>query len=77
MIPRSKGGTTSWTNIVAACDPCNVKKDNKLDMQPIRAPFMPTPGELLAAKKCFPPNYLHESWLDFLYWDTEIEPVLP
>ena len=38
------------------------------------APFVPTPGELLAAKKCFPPNYLHESWLDFLYWDTEIEP---
>ena len=24
----------SWTNIVAACDPCNVKKDNKLDMKP-------------------------------------------
>ena len=47
VLPRSKGGATSWTNIVAACDPCNVKKDNKLDMKPIRAPFMPTPGELL------------------------------
>ncbi|MGH6792850.1 MAG: HNH endonuclease, partial [Methyloceanibacter sp.] len=22
----------------------------------------------------FPPNYLHESWLDYLYWDTELEP---
>jgi hypothetical protein len=42
-------------------------------MKPIRAPFMPTAGELLAAKKCFPPNYLHESWLDFLYWDAELE----
>ena len=42
-------------------------------MKPIRAPFMPTPGKLLAAKKCFPPNYLHESWLDFLYWDAELE----
>jgi 5-methylcytosine-specific restriction endonuclease McrA len=73
VIPRSKGGATSWTNIVAACDPCNVKKDNRLDMKPIRAPFMPTAGELLAAKKCFPPNYLHESWLDFLYWDAELE----
>ena len=20
-----------------------------------------------------PPNYLHESWLDYLYWDSEIE----
>jgi hypothetical protein len=22
----------------------------------------------------FPPNYLHESWLDYLYWDTELQP---
>jgi 5-methylcytosine-specific restriction endonuclease McrA len=22
----------------------------------------------------FPPNYLHDSWLDYLYWDTELQP---
>ena len=22
----------------------------------------------------FPPNYLHESWVDYLYWDSELEP---
>ena len=37
VSPRSKGGETSWTNIVAACDPCNVKKDNRTSMKPIRA----------------------------------------
>jgi hypothetical protein len=21
----------------------------------------------------FPPNYLHDSWMDFLYWDSELE----
>ena len=21
----------------------------------------------------FPPNYLHESWRDYLYWDTELQ----
>ena len=21
----------------------------------------------------FPPGYLHESWVDFLYWDAELE----
>jgi hypothetical protein len=21
-----------------------------------------------------PPNYLHDSWLDYLYWDSELEP---
>ena len=24
--------------------------------------------------RLFPPNYLHESWMDYLYWDTELEP---
>ncbi|MDB5484379.1 MAG: endonuclease, partial [Tardiphaga sp.] len=24
--------------------------------------------------RAFPPNYLHQSWLDYLYWDTELEP---
>jgi len=73
VIPRSKGGETSWTNIVAACDPCNVKKDNRTNMKPLRAPFVPTAGELMTAKRAFPPGYLHETWLDFLYWDAELQ----
>ena len=24
--------------------------------------------------RLFPPNYLHESWMDYLYWDSELEP---
>ena len=39
----------------------------------MRAPREPTPGELIAAKRCFPPNFLHESWTDYLYWDVELE----
>jgi len=73
VIPRSRGGETSWTNIVAACNPCNVRKDNRLDMKPMRSPTMPAPHELLAAKRAFPPNYLHATWLDYLYWDVELE----
>ncbi|MBM3555595.1 MAG: HNH endonuclease, partial [Alphaproteobacteria bacterium] len=22
----------------------------------------------------FPPRYLHESWRDYLYWDSELDP---
>ena len=22
----------------------------------------------------FPPNFLHESWMDYLYWDVELLP---
>ena len=24
--------------------------------------------------KNFPPNFLHESWMDYLYWDVELLP---
>jgi 5-methylcytosine-specific restriction endonuclease McrA len=29
IIPRSRGGDTSWDNVVAACRPCNVRKGNR------------------------------------------------
>jgi 5-methylcytosine-specific restriction endonuclease McrA len=73
VIPRSRGAKTCWDNIVAACDPCNVAKDDKTVMRPLQAPREPTPQELLAAKRCFPPDFLHESWADYLYWDVELE----
>ena len=30
VIPRSRGGSSHWDNIVAACAPCNRKKGNQL-----------------------------------------------
>lgn len=45
VLPRSKGGITSWTNCVAACLPCNASKaDRTLDKcghRLLRAPFEP------------------------------------
>jgi 5-methylcytosine-specific restriction endonuclease McrA len=29
VIPRSRGGTHSWENVVAACRPCNSRKENR------------------------------------------------
>jgi 5-methylcytosine-specific restriction endonuclease McrA len=73
VVPRCQGGQTCWENIVAACRPCNARKDKFQVMKPLRAPRTPTVAELLAAKRCFPPNFLHESWADYLYWDVELE----
>lgn len=28
VIPKSKGGKSSWTNLVTACSPCNAKKSD-------------------------------------------------
>ena len=77
VVPRSRGGVTSWENVVAACSPCNLKKANKplrqTGMRLRRMPCQPSPEARHSAGRRFPPNYLHDSWLDFLYWDAELE----
>ena len=48
VIPRSKGGASSWDNIVASCAPCNRRKGDRLpaqvDMHPRRRPGAPSPN---------------------------------
>jgi 5-methylcytosine-specific restriction endonuclease McrA len=75
--PRSRGGRTTWENIVTACAPCNLSKGGRTPREAgmvIRRPAMrPTMYELQDHGRRFPPNHLHESWLDYLYWDIELE----
>ena len=77
LIPKSRGGKTTWENVVTACSKCNLRKGNLLPdvvkMQPINTPRSPTSFELQERDRMFPPNHLHESWRDFLYWDSELE----
>ncbi|MBL4854470.1 MAG: HNH endonuclease [Robiginitomaculum sp.] len=77
VIPRRLGGKTSWDNIVAACSNCNLKKGGRMlrkaGMAMMRQPTQPSIYELQSQGRRFPPGYLHESWLDFLYWDVELE----
>ncbi|MEQ5870499.1 HNH endonuclease [Sagittula sp. NFXS13] len=77
VIPRARGGITSWENVVAACAPCNLRKGSRSLRQSglslRKVPRQPTAGELLNMGRRFPPNHLHESWMDFLYWDAELD----
>lgn len=45
VIPRQKGGTTSWENIVTSCIKCNTRKANKMpseaNMLPLQRPIAP------------------------------------
>ena len=41
---------------------------------PSQMPFQPSVQHLHRNGRLFPPNYLHDSWLDYLYWDTELDP---
>jgi 5-methylcytosine-specific restriction endonuclease McrA len=77
VIPKSRGGLTTWDNVVAACEPCNLKKGGLMprdaNMVPKTEPSRPTVRVLQAHGRAYPPNFLHESWRDFLYWDSELE----
>jgi hypothetical protein len=55
-----------------------LRKANRLTreikMYPQQKPYRPTIHDLHRNGRGFPPNYLHESWLDYLYWDIELAP---
>ncbi|MGI9322634.1 MAG: HNH endonuclease [Pseudomonadales bacterium] len=52
VIPISRGGKDSWTNVIAACKRCNARKGNRLPdecgMQLLALPYRPNHAEYLA-----------------------------
>lgn len=77
VVPRRLGGKTTWENIITACASCNMKKGGRTPQQAkmglMLKPIRPTSWQLQQHGRCFPPNYLHETWRDWLYWDIELE----
>lgn len=77
VIPRCRGGRTTWENVVASCGPCNLRKGSgtlaQSGMRLRQKPQRPDPVRLQNIGRKFPPNFLHDSWMDFLYWDAELE----
>ena len=78
LLPKSRGGVTGWENVITSCSTCNVKKGGRLfsasGMKLYRKPFRPTVDDLHQNGRNFPPNFLHASWMDYLYWDIELLP---
>jgi 5-methylcytosine-specific restriction endonuclease McrA len=66
VVPRSRGGPTSWDNVVTSCAPCNVRKGaclpSEVGMSPSRKPRPPLPGDfVLASQRAVP-----DAWLPYL-----------
>jgi 5-methylcytosine-specific restriction endonuclease McrA len=62
VIPRSKGGSSNWENIVASCAPCNLRKGNALPRQAgmrlQRQPRTPSPHVFIhVASPTIPPAW--------------------
>lgn len=65
VLPISKGGKTSWENIVSACNPCNSRKGNKL-IKPKKMPYRPDYYELANNRKQIDFEIRHPSWAAWL-----------
>jgi 5-methylcytosine-specific restriction endonuclease McrA len=80
VVPRSRGGATTWENVVCSCVPCNLRKGGRTPeeagMRLLRAPGRPRWTPLLrnATRRV-----LHAEWRPFLtvadaaYWNAELK----
>ena len=76
VIPRDKGGATTWENIVCSCIPCNTRKGNRLPhhakMKLIRKPERPKWRPFVHITF---DAQVHDSWrhfIDLAYWNVEL-----
>ena len=79
VVPRSRGGATSWENVVCSCVPCNLKKGGRTPqearMRLLRTPSRPrwTPLFRSATRRAF-----YSEWRPFIsladaaYWNAEL-----
>jgi len=79
VVPRSRGGSTTWENVVCSCVPCNLRKGGRTPeeagMHLLRHPARPrwTPMFRSATRRAF-----YREWRPFLsfadaaYWNAEL-----
>jgi 5-methylcytosine-specific restriction endonuclease McrA len=83
VLPRSKGGKTTWENILTCCIECNTEKRDRMpsfsgrrgkgELRPLKEPRRPTTAELLRAGMEFLDPEIRETWGDFLYWNAPLQ----
>lgn len=76
VVPRSRGGVTSWENIVCACVACNVRKGGRTPqeatMNLVRLPVKPKRNPLLSLKLGNPKYASWKSFVDRAYWTVDL-----
>ena len=67
VLPKSRGGKNTWTNMVAACKKCNQRKGNKTPeesgMKPIKKPYTPKASLLRTLKS----EQISPKWKNYLW----------
>eukprot|EP00903_Cladosiphon_okamuranus_P009057 g8659.t1 len=79
VVPKKLGGKGTWDNVVTACARCNNRKSDchprdlrSIGMSLNKYPQTPTFSQLQNLARRYPPNEIHETWEDYLYFDSEI-----
>jgi 5-methylcytosine-specific restriction endonuclease McrA len=79
VVPKSKGGPTTWDNIVLSCLPCNSRKGDKtpeaagmvLRVKPSKPKWHGPKCIIVKAPAPIPVSW--EKLLDRAYWDSELK----
>jgi len=81
VVPRDKGGVSSWQNLVCCCLADNSKKANKTPAQagmrlrsvPIAPKYNLSLEKEMVLKLKSLKHLPHDSWKDYIYYDIELE----
>jgi len=70
VVPRHRGGSHSWDNLVAACKPCNHRKGGKTPEEArvrlLRPPFEPR-SDLYSMFTPYLADDRNEAWRNYLF----------
>lgn len=76
VIPRDRGGPTTWENIVCSCIPCNTRKGNRTPqearMHLVRKPKKPKWRPFVQVHFAAGADSSWRHFLDLAYWNVEI-----
>jgi 5-methylcytosine-specific restriction endonuclease McrA len=74
VVPRSRGGETTWENVVCACLTCNVKKGGRTPtearMKLIETPVRPKRNPQLLLRLNNPKYATWRTWLESVCWEV-------
>jgi len=77
IVPRSRGGTSTWDNVVCCCLRCNVKKGGRTpkeaNMRLISKPVKPKRSPVINVKLSDSKYRSWKQFLDHAYWTVELK----
>jgi len=76
VVPRSRGGTSDWANIVCCCLTCNVRKGGRTPkeagMRLITEPVKPRRSPVVTLRLSSEKYASWKQFLDAAYWNVEL-----